>query len=100
MTLEIAAPVEFDFELFVAGDAPNSVQALSNLRALCELRIPNRYRIEVVDVFRDPGRAMEKRVFMTPTLLRTGSGPERRIVGTLSHTGNVEDALGLASRAG
>lgn len=90
---------QFLFELFVAGDAPNSVQALSNLRALCQAWIPERYVIEVVDVFRHPARAMAKGVFMTPTLLRLGPPPMRRIVGTLSHSGNVVAALGLDAEA-
>jgi circadian clock protein KaiB len=100
MTLDIAGPEHFDFELFVAGDAPNSAQALSNLRALCESRLPNRYTIRVVDVFLQPARAMLERVFMTPMLLRMAPSPQLRIVGTLSHTGNVVDALGLQAQAG
>lgn len=87
--------VHFDFELYVAGDAPNSAQALSNLRALCERRIPHRYRIVVIDVFQEPARALDEKVFMTPTLVRTSPGPERRIVGALNHAGNVANALGL-----
>jgi circadian clock protein KaiB len=90
---------QFHFELFVAGDAPNSAQALTNLRALCQAWIPRRYVIEVVDVFQNPGRAMAEGIFMTPTLLRLGPLPKRRIVGTLSHSGNVIDALGLVAVA-
>jgi len=99
MSAVASVPVHFDFELFVAGEAPNSTQALFNLRALCDLRIPNRYTIEVVDVFREPARAMLERVFMTPMLVRTAPGPERRIVGTLSHAGTVVNTLGLGAEA-
>ena len=99
MTPDADRPVHFDFELFVAGNGPNSAQALVNLRALCNLRIPNRYTIAVVDVFQDPARALKEKIFMTPTLLRTSPRPECRIVGTLSHAANVADALGLGTES-
>lgn len=96
---QVSAAKEFRFALFVAGDAPNSVQAVSNLRALCQSWIPERYAIEVVDVFLHPQRAMDERVFLTPTLLKLAPLPQRRIVGTLSHSGDVVDALGLDAGA-
>ena len=42
--------VHFTFRLYVAGDAPNSTQAIANLRALCSEHLPERYEIEIVDV--------------------------------------------------
>jgi circadian clock protein KaiB len=81
--------------LYVAGDAQNSAQALANLTALCESHLRDRCRIEVVDVFREPKRALADGVFMTPTLVRMAPAPVRRIVGTLSQAEPVLQALGL-----
>jgi circadian clock protein KaiB len=83
------------FRIYVAGDAENSARALTNLTALCRTYLPGRYRIEIVDVFTDPDRALADRVFMTPTLVRIEPSPVRRIVGTLSDRDKVLDALGL-----
>ena len=83
------------FRLYIAGDAPNSVQAVANLNRLCEAHLRDQYEIEVVDVFRDPKRALTDAVFMTPTLLRLAPLPGRRIVGTLCKTEAVLEALGL-----
>lgn len=88
-------PMHFNFCLYVAGDATNSSQALFNLRALCEKHAPNRFAIEVVDVFSDPTKALAEGIFMTPTLIRLAPMPIRRIVGTLSQTEKVLEALGL-----
>ncbi len=85
----------FSFRLYVARDAPNSVQALSNLITLCDTYLRSRYEIEVVDVFKEPQRALADRVFMTPTLMRLGPLPRRCIVGTLTDTSAVLQALGL-----
>lgn len=89
----------FKFRLYVAGDAPNSVQALGNLSALCRAHLPDRHEIEVVDVFREPKRALADGIFMTPTLVKLAPLPLRRIVGTLSQTQPVLWALGLEASA-
>ena len=85
----------FKFRLYVAGNAQNAVLALSNLRALCMAHLPGQHEIEVVDVFRQPKRALADSIFMTPTLVRLQPPPERRIVGTLCQTDTVLQALGL-----
>ena len=85
----------FKFRLYIAGDAQNAVLALRNLRALCLAHLPNRHEIEVIDVFRQPKRALADGIFMTPTLVRLQPLPERRIVGTLCQTDTVLQALGL-----
>jgi circadian clock protein KaiB len=87
----------FRFRLYVAGDAQNSAQAFANLTALCRAHLPDRYELEVVDVFREPKRALEDGIFMTPTLVKLAPSPVRRIVGTLSQTQPLLHALGLAT---
>jgi len=86
----------FKFRLYIAGDAQNSVQARANLVALCRAHLPDRHDIEVVDVFREPERALADGILMTPTLIKLAPSPApRRIVGTLSQTQPVLQALGL-----
>jgi circadian clock protein KaiB len=85
----------FKFRLYVAGDAQNSAQAIANLTALCRAHLPDRHEIEIVDVIRDPNRALADRILMTPTLVKLAPSPARRIVGTLSQTQPVLQALGL-----
>jgi circadian clock protein KaiB len=89
----------FKFRLYIAGGAQNSAQALANLNALCRAHLPGRHDIEVVDVFREPKRALADGILMTPTLVRLAPSPLRRIVGTLSQTQSVLEALGLDSVA-
>jgi circadian clock protein KaiB len=90
---------QFTFRLFVAGDAPNSLQAIANLALFCRDHLADRYQIEIVDVFREPKRALAEGIFMTPTLVALTPPPIRRIVGTLSHTQTVLLALGLEGGA-
>lgn len=72
-------PAVYKFCLYVAGDAPNSALARANLTTLCREHLPNRHQIEIVDVFRQPQRALADGVFMTPTLVKLRPLPLRRI---------------------
>jgi circadian clock protein KaiB len=85
----------FKFRLYVAGDAQNSVDAIANLTAICRKYLPGRYDIEVMDVFLEPLRALADGIFMTPTLVKLAPAPVRRIIGTLSKTQLVLQAIGL-----
>lgn len=91
----MSRPIHFKFRLYVADDALNSAQAHANLRALCHTYLSDRYEIDLVDVFKEPQRALADGIFMTPTLIRLAPLPVRRIVGTLSHTALVLRALDL-----
>jgi circadian clock protein KaiB len=90
-----SSPTLFKFRLYVMGDTQNSVEAISNLTALCETYIPDRHEIEYVDVSLHPERALADGIFMTPTLIKLAPSPTRMIVGTLSKSHPVIQALGL-----
>ncbi|MCA1798580.1 MAG: hypothetical protein LC632_03720 [Xanthomonadaceae bacterium] len=88
----------FRFQLYVAGAAQNSAQAISNLGALCREHLAECHEIEVVDVFHEPKRALAEGIFMTPTLVKLAPSPAPlRIVGTLSQKMPLLQALGIDS---
>jgi circadian clock protein KaiB len=90
-------PTLYKFRLYVAGDAQNSIEALGNIHAICTRLLPEQHEIEVVDVFQEPKRALADGVFLTPALVKLSPSPSRRIIGTLSQTRTVLQALGLPS---
>jgi circadian clock protein KaiB len=89
----------YKFRLFIAADTLNSVQAASNLHALCKAHLAGRHEIEVIDVFKDPKRALAEGIRMTPTLVLLAPGPVRRIVGSLTDVDRVMQTLGLGADA-
>jgi circadian clock protein KaiB len=93
----MTARAAFKFQLYVAADSENSTQARTNLQAICRQYLPGRHEIEIVDVFREPQRALAEDIRMTPTLLKVSPRPARRIIGTLSQTQRVLDTLGLTA---
>jgi circadian clock protein KaiB len=84
--------------LYVADDTMNSSQAVANLYALCKTHLFGRHEIEIVDVFKEPQRAILEGIRMTPTLLRLAPLPIRRIVGTLMDTQRVLETLELDTK--
>ena len=86
---------EFTFRLYVVLDAENSTAAISNLKRICDIYLTGRHHIEVIDVQREPERAMSDGVVMTPTLVKLTPLPERRIFGSLSESRTVLHVLGL-----
>lgn len=88
-------PGVLHLRLYVAGQSPNSVRALSNLRAMGqEWLADGSWQLQVVDVLADPKRAGEDSIVVTPTLLRL-TPPVVRIIGDLSQQETVLAALGL-----
>lgn len=83
--------------LYVAGDAPNSVAARANLRRLLAPYGPGAYSLEIVDCLRQPMRALQEGVLVTPMLVRLEPGPVRTIIGSLSDETRVLETLGLES---
>jgi circadian clock protein KaiB len=86
---------QFTFRLYVAGDAEHSLAAIANLRAICERFLPSDYRIELIDVLREPMRALTDGVLMTPMLVKLTPLPIRKIIGSLSQIGIVVQTLDL-----
>ena len=83
--------------LYVAGGAPNSLQAIANLEAICREHLKDGHRLEVVDVLKQPQRAMAEGVIVTPSLAKLSPLPAANVVGNLSDKDKVLLALGLAS---
>ena len=86
---------KYRLRLYVAGSTQNSAHAIANLSALCREHLHDRHELEIVDVTREPTRALADGVLMTPMLLKLAPGPIRKIVGTLSETRTVMEVLGL-----
>jgi circadian clock protein KaiB len=86
-----------DLRLYIVGKLPNSARARANLEAICQkYLVDNCYKLEIVDILKDPLRAVRDKVLVTPTLVKLGT-PLVMIVGDLSQEETVLRALGLQS---
>lgn len=74
----------WDLRLYVAGQSPKSLRAFSNLKSFCEKHLQGKYRIEVIDLVKDPGLAASDQILAIPTLVRKLPAPMKKIIGDLS----------------
>ncbi|WP_421697342.1 circadian clock KaiB family protein [Ancylobacter sp.] len=82
MTEEPARPRKLI--LYVAGQTPKSLAAISNLQRICAEKAPGRYEVEVVDLKKNPELAKAHSIVAIPTLVRELPVPIRKIIGDLS----------------
>jgi circadian clock protein KaiB len=88
----------WNLRLYVAGQTAKSLSALSNLQAICEEHLKDKYRIEVVDLLKNPQLAGGDQILAIPTLVRRLPTPLKKIIGDLSQTERV--LVGLDLRPG
>jgi len=85
----------FRLRLYIAGQTPNSVAAIANLKKICKEKLQGRYRIEVVDLLERPQLAKGDQIIAIPTLVRRLPPPVKKIIGNLSKTESVIVGLDL-----
>ena len=88
--------VRVRLRLYVSGNAPNSVRAIDNAKALCAGHFDARCDLEIIDLLEEPLRALADGIIVTPTLIRVLPLPVQRVVGNLSDTSQVLLALAEA----
>jgi circadian clock protein KaiB len=92
-----AAPtvVDWDLRLYVAGPTFKSVNAFRNLERLCEEHLAGHYRIEIIDLLKNPHLAYADRILAVPTVVRKLPFPIRKMIGDLSNAERVLAGLEL-----
>ena len=95
--LAAVAEAQCVLRLYVAGSTPQSSRAIRNLKSICEMHLPGRYVLTVVDLYAQPELAHADQIVVAPTLVRQSPLPVRRVVGDLSNTERVLAALDLSS---
>ena len=87
---------DFVLRLYVAGQSPKCLRAFSNLKRICEEYLTNRYRIEMIDLMKDPALARGDQILAVPTLVRRIPEPVKKIIGDLSNTQRVLAGLDVS----
>jgi circadian clock protein KaiB len=85
----------FLLKLYVAGQTPKSLAAITNLKKICEEHLKGRYEIEVIDLIEEPALARSNQILAIPTLVRSLPVPISRIIGDLSNESQVLMGLNI-----
>lgn len=83
------------FVLYISGMNTHSLNAVKNLRNICETYLAGRYEIKVVDQLKDSEKILHDDILVFPTVVKVLPSPERKLVGDLSNTSQVLINLGI-----
>ena len=80
---------KYKFILFVSGMSFKSMKAIENIGRICETYLKENFELEIIDVSKDPGLAVDYQLIGLPTLIKVEPTPTRVILGDLSDTNKV-----------
>ena len=83
---EAGNPASWLLRLYIAGQTPKSLAAISNLHRICAEHLTDQFHIEVIDLLETPQLAEGDKIIAIPTLVRKLPEPIRKIIGDLSDT--------------
>lgn len=84
---------DMKISLYVAGDAPSSRMARRVLNELLANGLAPGVKCEVVDVLREPARALQEGLLATPTLILEQRGQSQRYVGELGNRTDLKETI-------
>ena len=93
--VENCEPEIFELRLYVTGMTPRSTRAITAVRRLCEELLRGRYELEIIDVYQQPALSQREQIVATPTLVKKGPAPTRRLIGDMSNRARLLAGLGL-----
>jgi circadian clock protein KaiB len=93
-----AESTRYVLRLYVAGQTPKSVNAITNIKKICEENLKGRYELAVIDLYQQPQLADGEQIIALPTLIKKLPPPLRRIIGDMSNTERLLVGLDLRKK--
>jgi circadian clock protein KaiB len=82
-------------QLYVSGMSPKSMEAIENIKRLCNEHLNEAFELEIIDIYMHPEVLAEQHIVFSPSLIKKLPLPKKTLVGTLSDTEKVIKALGI-----
>ena len=82
-------------QLYVSGMSPKSMEAIENIKRLCDEHLHDTFELEIIDIYKNPESAVEQHIVFSPSLIKKLPLPKKTLIGTLSDTEKVVKALGI-----
>ena len=94
--------MNYILRLYVAGSTPQSSRAITNIKAICETHLKDRYDLTVVDLYEQQERARDDQIVVAPTLVPAfafaGAPDDRRFVANRAVLAALDMPSGAESR--
>jgi circadian clock protein KaiB len=87
----------YELKLFITGSTPRSLDAIAQIRRVCDVHLKGRYTLDVIDVHQQPQLAEAEQIIALPTLLRKLPPPLRKFLGGFSQEERLLAILGIST---
>ena len=85
-------------QLYVSGMSPKSLEAIQNIKQLCDTYLKDAFELEIIDIYKNPELASEQSIVFSPSLIKQLPLPKKVLIGTLKNSEKVITALGITFR--
>ena len=82
-------------QLYVSGMSPKSMEAIENIKRLCDEHLKDAFELEIIDIYKHPEALSEQHIVFSPSLIKLFPLPKKTLIGTLADTEKVVKALGI-----
>jgi circadian clock protein KaiB len=89
---------KYKLVLYIAGTTPKSLEALANIKRVCEEYLKGQYSIDVVDLIKNPKLAKGDQIIAIPTLIKKLPPPLKKIIGDFSNKENLLVGLNIIDK--
>ena len=83
-------------QLYVSGMSPKSMEAIENIKRLCDEHLKDNFELEIIDIYKNPEIAAEQHIVFSPSLIKKFPAPKKILIGTLADSDKVIKALGIS----
>jgi circadian clock protein KaiB len=80
-------------QLYVSGMSANSMQAIGNIKRLCQEHLKEGFDLEIIDIYKNPSLAQEQQIVFTPSLIKLLPLPKKIFIGSMSDTKRLINGL-------
>jgi circadian clock protein KaiB len=85
-------------QLYVSGMSPKSLEAIQNIKRLCDENLKDAFELEIIDLYKNPELASERSIIFSPSLIKQLPLPKKTLIGTFTDSEKVIKALGITFR--
>jgi circadian clock protein KaiB len=82
-------------QLYVSGMSPKSMEAIENIKRLCDEHLNEAFELEIIDIYKNPEVASQQQIIFSPSLIKNLPLPKKTLVGNFSNKEKVIKALGI-----
>ena len=82
--------------LYVSGMSVRSMEAIENIKRLCDEELQGSIELEIIDLYKNPELAIEQQIVFSPSLIKQLPLPKKTVIGTFGDSEKVIKGLGIS----